>query len=137
MPYFLRADSIQPPLKTHFIYLLTTMHPGVADIRRVLLFNCTKERDPLALLPALHGGLAAHGVHLSNAFFVLPESQYGFLPTAKQPVAPQQQQQTAVGGAGGASAMGPDLSWQHQLQQVGSECLPRIVCLTRDRFIWK
>lgn len=89
-----------------------------ADVHRVLVFNCMKERDPAVLLPALAARLASHGTHMHHALFVPPESQYGFLPTQKQP-----NPTAAAAAAAGQdpAAVVPDFSWQQGLQQVWEE----------------
>ena len=127
-------------------YLLPCSGPSW-DVRRILLFNCMKERDPAVLLPTLARGLSAKGVHFHHALFVPPDSQYGFLPTSKKPtpstpdgVSPIGPASATSAGAGGGVASGkvdsapdpkvvvsaaadkvsegPDLSWQSHMQQV-------------------
>ncbi|KIZ04965.1 folylpolyglutamate synthase [Monoraphidium neglectum] len=77
----------------------------------VLMFNCMKERDPAALLPALHGSLARRGVEFDAALFVPPDSQYAFLASAKS--APKVQEIIA------------DVSWQAALRDVWERSLPQ------------
>eukprot|EP00798_Chlamydomonas_sp_ICE-L_P029258 gene29259-12502_t len=87
-------------------------------LHRVLLFNCMRERDPAVLLPGLAARLATHGVAISNAFFVPPVSQYGFLASSTSSTASQQQQQQQPRPA-------VDLSWQQHMQGVWqSQCKP-------------
>jgi folylpolyglutamate synthase len=70
--------------------------PGL-DTRRLLLFNCTEERDPRALLAPLARELAARGAAPHAALFAPPDSAYARL------------------GPGGAP---PDLAWQASLRGV-------------------
>jgi len=75
---------------------------------RFLFFNCTRERAPAALLPALVAGLAARGAAPHAALFVPPDSQYGFL--------------AAGPGDGRAAAARADLSWQRALRDEWDVC---------------
>lgn len=70
---------------------------------RFLFFNCTRERAPAALLPALVTGLAARGAAPHAALFVPPDSQYGFLAAS-----PSSDERSAQARA--------DLSWQRALR---------------------
>jgi folylpolyglutamate synthase len=70
---------------------------------RFLFFNCTRERAPAALLPALVTGLAARGAAPHAALFVPPDSQYGFLAAS-----PSSDERSARARA--------DLSWQRALR---------------------
>jgi folylpolyglutamate synthase len=75
---------------------------------RFLFFNCTRERAPAALLPALVTGLAARGAAPHAALFVPPDSQYGFL---------------AAGADDERSAAARlDLSWQRALRDEWDIC---------------
>jgi folylpolyglutamate synthase len=77
-----------------------------ADQQQVLLFNCMKERDPAALLPALARTLASRGVAVQHAAFVPPDSNFGFLPGSSK------------ASSSAAQPAERDLSWQqHQQQQ--------------------
>jgi folylpolyglutamate synthase len=71
---------------------------------RFLFFNCTRERAPAALLPALVTGLAARGAAPHAALFVPPDSQYGFL--AASPSSDARAQAARI----------DNLSWQRALR---------------------
>jgi folylpolyglutamate synthase len=74
----------------------------------VLMFNCMKERDPAALLPALAGSLRARGLGVAGALFVPPDSQYAFLASAKS--------------AGKVAELNADVAWQAGLRDVWERC---------------
>jgi folylpolyglutamate synthase len=88
------------------------MNGGAAGRRRVLVFNCMKERDPAVLLPQLRATLQQHGVHIDAAVFVPPDSQYSSLTKTSSSGSgdSQQQQQQQVPAR--------DLSWQQHQQQI-------------------
>lgn len=130
--------------------LLTSSMPLVAsasasppEVRRILLFNCMKERDPSVLLPSLSRVLAARGVDFHHALFVPSESLYGVLPSSPpSSSSPSVPTTTAAGDAskGGAAVASsaqasimadaraavevalrtplPDLSWQAGMQSL-------------------
>jgi folylpolyglutamate synthase len=55
------------------------------ELQRVLLFNCTPDRDPQKLLKPLAENLAARGVFPHHALFVPPDSTYMKLGPAGAP----------------------------------------------------
>ncbi len=75
-----------------------------AAAENVLMFNCMKERDPAALLPALSTSLAQRGLGIHGALFVPPDSQYAFLANSKSAAKVQE--------------INSDVSWQLQLRDV-------------------
>jgi hypothetical protein len=81
---------------------------GGAASHNVLMFNCMKERDPGALLPALAGSLAQRGLGMGAAVFVPPDSQYAFLPSSKS--------------SGRIAEINADVSWQGSLRDVWERC---------------
>jgi hypothetical protein len=85
---------------------------AAAGRKRVLVFNCMKERDPAVLLPQLRATLQQHGVHIDAAVFVPPDSQYSSLTkTSSVGSGDSQQQQQQQPPA-------RDLSWQQHQQQI-------------------
>ena len=111
-PFLMPKCSVAPCVSYAPLVSLHPSGPSQAETRRVLLFNCMKERDPAVLLPALSRSLAARGIAFHQALFVPPDSQYGFLPAAG----------AAGGGTTHPSAASapppPDLSWQAGMQQL-------------------
>jgi len=72
------------------------------------MFNCMKERDPAALLPALASSLAQRGLAVHQSLFVPPDSQYAFLAGSKSAAKVQE--------------INVDVSWQLQLRDVWERC---------------
>jgi len=74
------------------------------ELQRVLLFNCTPDRDPQKLLKPLAENLAARGVFPHHALFVPPDSTYMKLGPAGAP---------------------PELTWQINLRSIWQDITGR------------